>query len=225
MIDSLPQFIFREKFAKFSMPILFSQSKEPFQKDTLKLLLHKNYPIYETYYRVLMRECAFTWPLRRTTAVDFLRKKSLHVAPDNSIKRIYVSRRHALFRQVRNETELEPILKKYGFTIIDCENITLTKQVSLFKSADIVCGPHGAGLTNIAFCKSNASVLEIIMEERLSTNVGSAFWELACAANLDYHIVSGSRIPVDETNEVDGAMYLDPQKFEAALAHLISNRK
>jgi hypothetical protein len=63
------------------------------------------------------------------------------------------------------------------------------------------------------------------MNERLSLHAGSAFWELACVANLDYHILSAQRVAIDETNPVDGAMYIDPQKFEAALDHLIKHRK
>lgn len=225
MIDSLPRFSFRENFAKFSKPVLFLPLKDSFQSNAMKLLIGKNYPIYDTAHRVLMRECAITWPLRRTTAVDFLRKKSARVIPNKNFKRIYISRRNALFRQVRNENELEPILKKFGFAIIECESINFYDQVSLFKSAEIVCGPHGAGLTNIAFCNKNTSVLEIIMDERLAVNVGASFWELACAGGLDYHIVSGSRIPIDEANEVDGALYVDPQKFEAALDYLVKRRK
>ncbi len=225
MIDSLPRFHFNERYSIFSSPVLISEFKEPFQNKIMKFLLRRNYPIYEMSYRVLIRDCAIAWPLNRTTSVDFLRKKSAWVPPDNTVKRIYISRRNTLFRQVRNEIELEPILYKYGFKIIECENMKFRDQISLFKSAEIVCGPHGAGLTNISFCQKNASVLEIIMEERLSVNVGSAFWELACAASLDYHVVSASRIPVDESNPHDGAMYVDPQKFEAALRHLIEHRK
>jgi len=225
LIDSLPRFHFKEKFARFSTPVLFSGSRQSFQDNTMKVLLHKKHPIHETSDRLLLRECALTWPAHRTAAIDFLRKKSAPVATDNRAKRIYISRRNASYRQVINENELEPILKKFSFTIIECENIDFYNQISLFKSAEIICGPHGAGLTNIAFCQKGASVLEIIMEERVCIGIGAVFWELACAADLDYHIVSARRIPVDEANQHDGAMYVDPQKFEAALDHLIKYRK
>jgi len=225
MIDSLPRFAFKKKFAPFSTPVVFSGLRHDFHDNIMSTLLHKKYPIYETSYRVLMRECVITWPLTRAAAVDFLRKKSAQIPKNNGAKRIYISRRNASYRQVINEADLEPILQKLGFHIISCETLSFEKQISLFKSAEIVCGPHGAGLSNIAFCQKNASVLEIAMEERISIAVGAVFWELACAAGLDYHVLSASRIPVDEANGHDGALYVDPQKFEAALNHLIENRK
>jgi len=225
LIDTLPRFHFKYKFARFSKPIMFSGIKESFHSSSMELLLHKKHPLYDPSHRFLLRECAMMWPLPRTIAVDFLRKKSARVAAETGAKRIYISRRNSIYRQVRNETEIEPILANFGFKIIDCENIPLEKQISLFKGAEIVCGPHGAGLTNIAFCRENTAVLEFIMDERLSINVGSAFWELACAANLNYHILSTSRIEIDENNQIDGAMHVDPQKLEAALYHLITHQK
>jgi hypothetical protein len=59
------------------------------------------------------------------------------------------------------------------------------------------------------------------MEERAVLPVGNAFWDLACAGDLKYHILSGTRIPVDEKHEYDGAMYVDPAKLELALDYVI----
>lgn len=225
LIDSLPRFHFKYNFARFSKPIIFSGIKEIFHSNSMELLLHKKYPLHDPSHRVLLRECAMMWPLPRTVAVDFLRKKSARVAADTSLKRIFISRRNASYRRITNEFELTPILKKFGFTVIECESLSFSQQVALFKGVDIVCAPHGAGLTNIAFCKENTSVLEIILDERLSIGVGSAFWELACAGKLEYHILSANRIPIDEQNPADGDMYVDPQKFEAALHYLTKHRK
>jgi capsular polysaccharide biosynthesis protein len=155
-------------------------------------------------------------------AVDFLRERSDHIPSESTAKRVYISRRYASFRRIINEIQLEPILKKFGFKIIYNEDLNLKNQISIFKSAEFVCGAHGAGLANIAFCHKGASALEIIMEERFP--LGGLFWELACAAELDYHVLRAKRVPIIESHLVDGDMYVDPKQFEAALDYMITQK-
>jgi len=225
LIDAIPRFQYRELFARFSSPFLISPTRAGFQPNVMNLILKKRYPIYETAKPILLRECAVTSHVSRPAAVDFLRDRSKKVIRNNEHKRIYISRRNSLFRRVINESDLEPVLAKFGFVIVDCENLRFDEQVSLFKGAEIVCGPHGAGLTNIVFCQKETSVLEIVMEERTALSLGSVFWELACAADLKYHILSSARIPVDDKHDYDDAMYVDPQKLELALEQVMSSRK
>lgn len=37
--------------------------------------------------------------------------------------------------------------------------LLLNEQVSSFRSAELVIGPHGAGLTNLLFARENAALL------------------------------------------------------------------
>jgi hypothetical protein len=224
LIDSLPGFRFKELSARSSSPFLFSPWRTPFQAEVMDLLLSKRHPIYDVSHGVFMRECAVMSPISRVAAVDFLREKAKNFRSNANTKRIYISRRSASYRRVINEADLELILKRFGFQIFECESMRFDEQISLFKGAEIVCGPHGAGLTNIAFCQKGASVLEIAMDERVSIGLGAVFWELACAGDLDYHILSATRIPIDESNPHDGALYVEPKKFEAALDQVVRCR-
>ncbi len=55
--------------------------------------------------------------------------------------------------------------------------------------------------------------------------MGAVFWELACAAELDYHILVAKRVPVVDWYLVDGNMYVDPERFEAAIEYMITQKK
>ena len=222
LIDFLPRMSILEKSTRKGSPFMFSPHREVFQDQAMSLLLGKKYPIYEESSGSLLLECGVMSRMTKLDAVDFYRERSSHVVAASDVKRIYVARRNASWRRIINETDLEPILQKLGFKIIYNEDFSLEEQISLFKSADFVCGPHGAGLTNIVFCKKNTSVLEIIMEERFP--VGAVFWELACAAELDYHILPATRVPVDESHLIDGNMYVDPKRFEAAIEYMINQK-
>jgi capsular polysaccharide biosynthesis protein len=77
------------------------------------------------------------------------------------VNKIYVSRRNST-RTPKNESEIEQILLSLGFQILDCNKLSLHDQFNAFHSAEIVIGPHGAGLTNLMFCQKGTKVIELI---------------------------------------------------------------
>lgn len=222
MVDYMPRLMIMEKWARPVTPFIFSRNRMDFQYQAMDLFINKILPVHNMFSGILIRECAIMTPTSKVDAVDFLRKGTAHVRAEKSAERLYVSRRYARSRRVVNELELEPVLKIFGFQIVYCENMNLETQIALFKSAEFVCAPHGAGLANIAYCESRASVLEIIMPERFP--LGALFWEMACAADLDYHILVGARIPINEADLTDGDIYVEPKRLEAALSFMIEQK-
>lgn len=104
----------------------------------------------------------------------------------SSGRRIYVSRSKALVRQISNEAEILPILNRYGFEIVHCEDLSFSEQVRLFSDSAIVVGPHGAGLVNIMFMQQGAKVLEIHPQyKKIRTN----FFSIASAFNHSYFYI------------------------------------
>jgi hypothetical protein len=77
---------------------------------------------------------------------------------ERSLTNIYLRRSGK--RKVKNEEEIIPILEKHNFKIIDDSPKSISEQFKLFQSAKIVLGPHGAGFSNILFCKKNTKVIE-----------------------------------------------------------------
>ena len=125
------------------------------------------------------------------------------------VESIYVSRRNARSRRVVNESELENVLKSYGFQLIQCEDLSLREQIGTFSGARSIMGPHGAGLMNMIFCRrSNCNVWELTAQENtepcylvLSGQLGHKF------KRLTGQIVSGS----------DGDMTMDSRIVEEEL--------
>ena len=64
--------------------------------------------------------------------------------------KIYLKRR-SVVRDLLNQSEIETMLVKEGFTIIEGEKLSLGDQVRVFSQASHVVGPTGAGMANLLF--------------------------------------------------------------------------
>jgi hypothetical protein len=66
-------------------------------------------------------------------------------------RRLFVTRRQAVTRRVLNEAAVSALLARYGFENVELSELSFREQVELFHQAEIVVGPHGAGLSSIVF--------------------------------------------------------------------------
>lgn len=87
-------------------------------------------------------------------------KRGLHYVdrPDSGVRRLYV-KRTSTYRTLLNEGEIEKFLIEKGFAVIDPGQLSVGEQLELFGRADVVIGPSGAALTNIAWCPEETKVL------------------------------------------------------------------
>jgi hypothetical protein len=113
---------------------------------------------------------------------------------------IYVSRKKANKRRCSNETEVETCLENFGFTTIHAEAFTFSEQIQIFKNARIVCGLHGAGLSNMLFMADRAQVIEIGNK----SDPSPLFYSLANALNLDYWYVEAT-LGTDSSKDIGNA--------------------
>lgn len=118
-------------------------------------------------------------------------------AQSPSTERIYISRSQCSHRRVTNETEVTAFLRRRGFRVVHLESLSVSETAALMASAEIVIGPHGAGLTNLAFCKPGAIAIELFA----SRGVIPLFWILTHHAQMQYHylIGEGPRLPPHPT--------------------------
>ena len=77
-------------------------------------------------------------------------------------KRFYISRGKARNRWILNEDALLAALSRYGVERIYLEDFNIVDQVALFHQAEFICGPHGAGFSNLVFCRPGTRVVEIL---------------------------------------------------------------
>jgi capsular polysaccharide biosynthesis protein len=128
-------------------------------------------------------------------ACDFLRKAFLPKIPaaPHSPKRIYINRGQVTHRRVTNEADITAYLDTLGFKSIAFESIPLLEQFSLLANADVVVVPHGAGLTNIVFCKPGTKVIELLSPNALNI----MYWTLSNQIGGDYYSLqaTGERPP------------------------------
>lgn len=82
-------------------------------------------------------------------------------AEPTSHRRLYISRKDAKMRRVLNELELVTWLKTRGFEVLQLEGLTPDEQATAFRDAEIVVGLHGAGLTNVLFCETGSTLIEL----------------------------------------------------------------
>ena len=105
----------------------------------------------------------------------------------HSPSRIFISRSKASVRHIVNEGEVIRLLEAYGFILVCLEDWSIAQQIQLFASAKAIVSPHGAGLSNLAFCKKGTLVVEIFHIR----HVVPTYWMISNHNKLDYYMMYG----------------------------------
>jgi hypothetical protein len=157
---------------------------------------------------------------------DFLRQT--YTTPDvQPLKRIYASRANALWRKITNEEDLLPVLDEYGFEVVFPEQLSFRETVQLFQAAEVVCGLHGANLSNICFCNPGATLIEIYHPQHPEIY----FWTTATGARLNYAFLLGEGPVRDYPDLSPGSIgnhsdtSVDPEKLRITFATVGLDRK
>ncbi len=140
--------------------------------------------------------------------VEYLQRTLLDDRTPGS-RRLYVQR--TVNRRVINEEELLPTLLERGFEIYDPAGSADSARD--FASAEVVVGPHGAGLADLAFCAPGTGVLELLPESHVMP-----FWyTLSDAARLRYGYLISDWVQPAEIDHTRFDFHVDPDEFRAAL--------
>jgi capsular polysaccharide biosynthesis protein len=110
------------------------------------------------------------------------------VAPAGQ-RKLFITR-HAATRPLHHQETLAAALEAKGFTIADPARLSLREQIALFKGANVIVGPLGAALTNIAFCRPGSRVVALTAQSFPDT----FFWFLAQHAGLYYEEIRGQDV-------------------------------
>ncbi|MDG6093997.1 glycosyltransferase family 61 protein [Acetobacter sp. AN02] len=99
------------------------------------------------------------------------------------VRRVYIDRRGGGNRALCNEGDLIARLEGRGFAAVRTEALTLPQQIALFRGAEFVVALHGAGLTNIGFCRPGSFVYELLPSHytnpcfvRMAMQAGLSYW-------------------------------------------------
>ena len=98
----------------------------------------------------------------------FLKFKKKFTCPN----RIFIDRSDSKFSHFRilNHEETKNYFISRGFKFYKLSQVNFFQQIYLFNNAKIIVGPHGAGFANLAFCKKNTKVYEILTENQSYRN-------------------------------------------------------
>lgn len=102
-----------------------------------------------------------------------------------SLKKILIGRSKANYRTLVNNNDVIQLLTKYGFTYVEMEDFSVEEQIKLFYNAEQIVSVHGAALTNIAFCKPDTNIVDLMHNDFKQL----CFLKLAIVLKLKYHIV------------------------------------
>ena len=130
-------------------------------------------------------------------------------------RRLYISRRLAQRRRIINEDELEPILADHGFEIIEAETMSFAEQLKLFSEAEVIVGPHGAGLTNLLFAPRGCKVLEVFDPNHVKV----LYYALADVLEQPYWYIIGNATESAAHHGVSGHddIHVSPSDFARSL--------
>jgi capsular polysaccharide biosynthesis protein len=122
-------------------------------------------------------------------AIEWLRRKVPAPPSSNPVRRLYISRRDAKIRSVTNEAEVEAALGDLGFVTVVPSEHSLSRQVELFRNADIVLGSHGAAFANLAFAKKGTAIIEVFEPGHFNP----AYTRIAAINRLRYGFLVGRK--------------------------------
>lgn len=106
---------------------------------------------------------------------------------------IVIIKRKELLRQISNFDQMVDQIKQGIVSIPSLASLASTpvvvfepkspkEDIELFASASVIIGAHGAGLSNIIFCKSDVKIIELFPENLCNL----CYWHLATLLNFNY---------------------------------------
>jgi hypothetical protein len=158
----------------------------------------------------------------RKESVNIIRRYLCHEAceadgpAEQSPRAVYLSRRRS-DRSFTNEADVEAMMSAKGFAVIYSEDLDVAQEIALFQQADIIVGPHGAGLCNLVWVKPGTRVVEILSPKMIS----DFFVRLASLVQVDHALcwarpdAGWGSVDLDELASLVDSMY-EPRRARRA---------
>jgi capsular polysaccharide biosynthesis protein len=184
--------------------ILLDHGAPQFARDGLDQL-GLAYRVDDCHHYRVRRLVVPTWPRRdgclRPSAVQFLQARFRQPAWGGG-RRLYITRRNAATRRVVNEDELTMAL---GLEVVEMERLSFAAQARLAAQAELIVGPHGAGLVNAVL-----GYAPRVVELATPAYANPCCWLAGAAAGCDYRLVMGAPRGVED-------MEIDVEKAREAI--------
>lgn len=229
LLEALPRLDLYER-SGLAIDRFYAPIRHRFQRETLALLgISRDRIVPATCHAHLSPHRLVVSSIHGSLSrvrIDFLfRRLTSHVEPwGGPARRIFISRGSRGPRAIVNERDLVRALAPLGVERHRLEGMPLAEQVALFHQAECVIGPHGAGLTNLAFCRPGTKVIELGTPFRPWT----CFYEIAHHRQLDYHLHMASPVHVrhfhPQTAVGDSDLRVDPTAVRDVVEAVLAGR-
>jgi len=233
MLDVLPKIhISLEKFKLNEIDYFYVQNNLNFQKQSLaRLKIPENRIIDANKYRHIKADKIIaishhvynngdyilnSQKNQPQWSINWLKKKFIkNKTIKKNKKKIFIDRSDSLSSHCKiiNYEETIFLLKKYNFEILQLSRLNLIQQINVFNNAYIVIGVHGAGLTNLAFCKKKTKVIEI----RNRPNPNKIFEKISFYNKLKYKLILENEIK----NNEKGDLFININNLEKNIKNFI----
>jgi hypothetical protein len=180
------------------------ESIKPFQEkyNIIEVSTDTTYHVKEIYVPLMSSISGQT----SSRKIDFI-KHNFDKSESTETLRIYVSRQNALDRRIQNHEEFLKLIENYGFKVCLLENMNLKQQIEVFRKSNVVLAPHGAGLTNLVFCRRGIKIIELFNKNYFC----SCYFEIAEYLEAEYYYY------VDEAENKKSNIYVDIDHFKQFL--------
>ncbi len=161
LIEDLPTFIQCASYFP-DRPVLVNKNAPKYVHDFLESF--PNRIQYTEKFFVAKKLASVTrgddvgWPLKSDIGVllEFFNAERRSIEG----RKLYISRKNSS-RSPTNENSVEEVLKGRGFEIVHTENLHLREAINLISTADVLMGPHGAGLSGQVWMKSGSRCIDL----------------------------------------------------------------
>ena len=198
--------------------IIVPENRGDFVKETLDILNIPQDKILETkggdhyIFDTLIVPCKPNRHIHMSRwSFDFLKNSFLKDESPPSVK-LFISRRDSCGRGIENKNEVKEVLEPLGFQEVFLEDYSVTEQARLFNGATDIISPHGAGLTNLAFCEPGTKVVELFSPNY----VLPLYWNFCNILDLNYYYLMGE----GERPEKGTDPHLKNQKISVNISEL-----
>lgn len=244
LIETLPKLtVFNEATSFSSLPILVEDDLHPNIYESLKQvnIRHLNIIKIRRWTPVLLKKAVFVsnpgyepyFPETLNNKIDLYYQNSysffaldllrqhfwslINEKSESFAKRIYLRRNHASSntRFLTNADEIEDLLAKNGFLIVDPMNMSFMEQVALCQYAEIIVAPAGAALANIIFSRPGARVLVLAASRNEQANY-FIFSNLAGVLGHELYYVPGE-VDSKRKHPLHRNFYISPRELGMAI--------
>ena len=207
MFEELPRYYLLSKYKDEIDYYVSNYSLTNYQYETLQLMNIKESKIIKSSNKYAIKATKLIVPYSpaydsgyvSTWVCDFLTdlfQPHLQLDSTKYNSKIYIARGNSLNRKVINEEEVINFLKNKNFEIIYLEKYSVSEQANIFYNAEVIIGPHGAGLANLVFCRADTKVLEVFNPMYAPI----MFWNICMNKGLKYYCAIGERTDIFYTD-------------------------